>query len=85
MNLKPFYTKANPYAYQGRVIQEVSLYKNIPMSELENVKSFLRGKGLTFRIRYRGPRSEFSDIRPKNRRMQDCLKEFANRFSVYLR
>ena len=65
LNLKPFYTKANPYAYQGRVIQEVSLYKNIPMSELENVKSFLRGKGLTFRIRYRGPRSEFSDIRPK--------------------
>jgi len=85
MNLKPYYTETKPSIVYGRAIQEVSLYKNIPISELDKVRAFLKSKGITVRIRYRGPRNEFSDIRPKHRRMQDCLKQFANRFSVYLR
>lgn len=64
---------------------ENSLFKNIPMNCLDEVKSVFKTKGIKVRYRYRGPRNEFSDIRPKHRRMQDCVKQFANRFSVYLR
>jgi hypothetical protein len=84
MNLRPFITQIKPYQLNGRNIYEVSNFKNIPIAELELVKSFLRGKGLKFRIRYRGPRTNPMDIRPKHRRMQDCLKSFANRFTVYI-
>ena len=80
MNLKPYLTKRSiDWAHY-----EVSLCKNIPIAELENVKSFLRGKGFKFRIRYRGPRTNPLDTRYRHQRMQDCLKKFANRFSVYL-
>lgn len=64
---------------------ENSLFKNIPMNCLDEVKSVFKAKGIKVRYRYRGPRNEFGDIRPKYRRMQDCVKQFANRFSVYLR
>jgi len=85
MNLKPYCTETKPSIVYGRAIKEVSLYKNIPISELDKVRAFFKSKGITVRIRYRGPRNEFGDIRPKYRRMQDCVKQFANRFSVYLR
>ena len=77
MNLNPYKVR-----YTGRY--EAAMYKNIPISELESVRAFFKGYGIKVRIRYRGPRNEFSDIRPKHRRMQDCLKRYANRFSVYL-
>jgi len=74
MNLSPFVN-----------YREMARYKNVPIEYLDEVKTLLRKKGKKFRIRYRGPRTCFSDIRPRNQRMQDCLKEFANRFSVYYR
>ena len=72
MNLSPFVN-----------YREMARYKNVPIEYLDEVKTLLRKKGKKFRIRYRGPRTCFSDIRPCHQRMQDCLKEFANRFSVY--
>lgn len=75
MNLTPFVN----------LRREMACYKNIPINYLDEVKALLYKKGEKFRIRYRGPRTCFSDIRPHNQRMQDCLKEFANRFSVYYR
>jgi hypothetical protein len=72
MNLSPFVN-----------YREMARYKNVPIEYLDEVKTLLRKKGKKFRIRYRGPRTCFSDIRPRHQRMQDCLKEFANRFSVY--
>ena len=74
MNLSPFVN-----------YREMARYKNIPIDYLDEVKTLLLKKGEKFRIRYRGPRTCFSDIRPRHQRMQDCLKEFANRFSVYYR
>jgi len=74
MNLSPFVN-----------YREMARYKNVPIEYLDEVKTLLRKKGKKFRIRYRGPRTCFSDIRPRHQRMQDCLKEFANRFSVYYR
>jgi hypothetical protein len=74
MNLSPFVN-----------YREMARYKNVPIEYLDEVKTLLLKKGNKFRIRYRGPRTCFSDIRPRHQRMQDCLKEFANRFSVYYR
>ena len=74
MNLSPFVN-----------YREMARYKNVPIEYLDEVKTLLLKKGEKFRIRYRGPRTCFSDIRPRHQRMQDCLKEFANRFSVYYR
>jgi len=74
MNLSPFVN-----------YREMARYKNVPIEYLDEVKTLLRKKGKKFRIRYRGPRTCFSDIRPRHQRMQDCLKDFANRFSVYYR
>lgn len=81
MNLRPFVNNALSPFYRGH--REMAKYKNIPIEYLDEVKTLLRKQGKKFRIRYRGPRTCFSDIRPSHRRMQDCLKEFANRFSVY--
>ena len=75
MNLTPFINLS----------REMGNYKNIPIQYLDEVKALLYKKGEKFRIRYRGPRTCFSDIRPRHQRMQDCLKEFANRFTVYYR
>ena len=72
MNLKPFENSSAS-----------SYYKNVPIQYLDEVKTLLKKQGRKFRIRYRGPRTCFSDIRPRHQRMQDCLKKFANRFTVY--
>ena len=77
MNLRPYNVKPVNFYY------EVGMYKNIPIDKLEEVRAFFKSKGIKVRIRYRGPRTNPLDIRPKHRRMQDCLKRFANRFTVY--
>lgn len=84
MNIRPYITVPAPYKLFGRTVYELSNFKNIPISELEKVRAHLRAKGLKYRIRYRGPRTNPLDVRPKHRRMQDCLKRFANRFTVYI-
>ena len=81
MNLKPFVNNSMSSYYRQH--KELAKHKNIPIEYLGEVKALLKKQGLKFRIRYRGPRTCFSDIRPRHQRMQDCLKEFANRFSVY--
>jgi uncharacterized protein YaaR (DUF327 family) len=83
MNLKPFENNSMSSYYKQH--RELAKYKNVPIQYLDEVKALLYKKGEKFRIRYRGPRTCFSDIRPRNQRMQDCLKEFANRFTVYYR
>lgn len=83
MNLKPFVNNALSSYYRGH--REMANYKNVPIQYLDEVKSLLRKQGKKFRIRYRGPRNHLMDFRPHKCRMQDCLKEFANRFSVYYR
>jgi hypothetical protein len=83
MNLKPFVNIAPSSYFIGH--REMAKYKNVPIQYLDEVKSLLRKQGKKFRIRYRGPRTHLLDFRPHKCRMQDCLKEFANRFSVYYR
>lgn len=77
MNLRPYNVKPTGYRY------EVAMYKNIPIGQLEEVRAFFKSKDIKVRIRYRGNRNAFGDTRPKHQRMQDCLKMYANRFSVY--
>jgi hypothetical protein len=59
-------------------------YKNVPKNSLEDAKRILKGKGLTYRVRYRGTRTSLFDTRPRHRRMQDCLKRFADRVTIYI-
>lgn len=66
---------------------ENSLWKNIPIEELENVQRVLREtfpvvgrSGQRFLYRFRGSRTQPGRIS----RQQTCLKRDANRFSVYV-
>jgi hypothetical protein len=67
-----------------KTINEIGFYKNIPISHLPEVKEHFRKEGVKIRIRYRGSRTNPLDPRPNYRRYQDCLAQFADRFSVYL-
>ena len=61
-----------------------ALFKNIPMPLLNKVRNELKRKGIEFRIRYRGPRATaLYDFRYPSQQAAECLKENANRFSVY--
>jgi len=59
-------------------------YKNVPMVNLTEARRQLRAKGLKFRVRYRGTRTHVLDTRVHSARMQDCLKQFANRATIYV-
>jgi hypothetical protein len=78
MNLKPYFN-AN--------YKEHSMYKNVPVEFLEETLNLLQKNGVKYRIRYRGSRTNPSDVATRNRanRWQDCLKVYANRFSVYFK
>lgn len=58
---------------------EVSKYKNIPIGYLNLVRTILNIRGYRgkYRIRYRGPRYDWS--------RSFCRKEHALRFAVYVR
>ena len=60
-------------------------YKNVPIVDLDEAKRLLNAKGLTYRVRYRGTRTNLFDTRPRSRRMRDCLKQFANRATIYIK
>ena len=79
-NLSPYFNNSR---LSGTNQFERAKYKNIPINRLEETKAILKQSGRKYRIRYRGTRSAFSDFRPSHRRMQDCLKQYADRFSVY--
>ena len=64
---------------------EFSLYKNIPIQHLDDVRAFFKLRGMEIRIRYRGSRTNPNDKRTARRRQCDCVREFADRFSVYSR
>jgi hypothetical protein len=70
------------YSTGGR---ERSAYKNIPIELLPYVREYFKLRGLKIAVRYRGSRTNPRDYRPRSQRMQDCVKEFADRFSVYYR
>lgn len=76
MNLKPFET-LNP--------MERSVFKNIPIGHLEVVRKLLKSKGYRPVMRFRGCRTQAGDLRSRTARMQDCQKQFADRFAVYLK
>jgi len=70
-----------PYKGRGR-----SVLANVPISNLDEVKSLLRQVTPTikYRIRYRGPRNTALDQgRGSNNRASTCLKVNAVKFSVY--
>ena len=59
-------------------------YKRVPIQYLELFKHCMQGKGLKYRIRYRGPRNTFADRnRGSNNRASSCLKQNAVHFSAY--
>jgi hypothetical protein len=58
---------------------EYSLFKNIPMNYLNEVKSVFKSKGQKVRFRYRGSR-QYPGGDPSF-----CHKDKADRFSVYIR
>jgi hypothetical protein len=62
---------------------ERATYKNIPIDVLPFVQAYFKQQGKKIRVRYRGPRNNPLDTRYSNQRMQDCVKQFANRFTVY--
>lgn len=62
---------------------EMASYKNIPIELLPYVRQYFRAQGKKIRVRYRGPRTNPGDRRYHAQRMQDCVKQFANRFSIY--
>ncbi len=75
-------TKANKL-FKKMFGPEGAMYKNIPMEYLEEVREYFKNTNLKIRVRYRGSRTNPADRRDRNQRMQDCTKQFADRFSVY--
>lgn len=75
-------TKANKL-FKKMFGPEVAVYKNIPIEYLEEVRECFKNENVKIRVRYRGSRTNPADCRDRNRRMQDCVKQFADRFSVY--
>jgi hypothetical protein len=65
--------------------KQCAILKNIPMALLDKTKEKLKKDNIKFRVRYRGPRNTCKqDRRDSYAKKNDCLKEFANRFSVYM-
>jgi hypothetical protein len=62
---------------------EVAAYKNISIELLPSMREYFKSQGKKIRVRYRGPRTNSLDHRTRSQRMQDCVKQFANRFSIY--
>jgi len=63
---------------------QVALLKNIPMPLLSQTVAKLKARGISYTIRYRGPRATApNDRRSTKAKAYACLKENANRFSVY--
>lgn len=70
-----------PYVNQNP--EEQAFLKDVPMSMLEEVKQYYRGR-LKIRIKFRGSRKQRAKTDPHNARAH-ALKSEANRFAVYQR
>jgi hypothetical protein len=64
---------------------EMAAYKNIPIEYLPQIRSYFKSQGKKTHIRFRGSRTNPLDRRDRSQRMQDCVKQFADRFSVYFK
>ena len=64
---------------------ENSLYKNIPVEHRDYVLAYFKMRGMSIALRYRGSRTNPNDKRPASCRQSDCVRQFADRFSVYSR
>jgi hypothetical protein len=53
----------------------VALQSNLPIADLEKVRSQYKSQGIKIRVRFRGPRYDLMRL--------TCLKKDALRFSVY--
>ena len=72
------------YLLSGKeAVGEIAAYKNIPIELLPSMREYFKSQGKKIRVRYRGQRNNPLDRRYRNQRMQDCVKQFADRFSVY--
>ena len=69
--------------YQADV-KETAVAKQIPIKGNEEVIEQLV-QLLKLKKRFRGTRNHPRDARPSYRRNQDCVKEFADRVSLYYR
>lgn len=68
----------NVFAKYASPRGETSFYKGIPIKDLEAFRAVHAALGITFRIRFRGPRD------PKRyNRQYHCLRTEATSFSVY--
>jgi|APGre2960657373_1045057.scaffolds.fasta_scaffold443378_1 hypothetical protein len=55
---------------------ETSLFKGIPMAEIETVRELMKQRGLNYRFRFRGPR-------PSRKYQSYIPKTMATTFAVY--
>ena len=63
-----------------------AVYSNIPMRYYGLFRQFLKMFGLSYKLRYRGPRNTPADAFPnrnRNCRQSTCLKQNAVSFSAY--
>lgn len=83
IDLSKYKTTVDNRLFKNCCFGENSLYKNIPIEYLTEVREYFKSQNKKVRIRYRGSRTNPRDYRDRDRRMQDCVKQFADRFSVY--
>jgi hypothetical protein len=62
-----------------------SIFKGVPIQELDYVRNMCRDHNIPIRIRYRGPRvNAIGDNRSAYNKQLGCLKRFATNFTVYV-
>lgn len=69
------YQMINLYNYASP-LSERSLYKGIPISEIEQVRILMKARGIPYRFRFRGPR-------PSRKYQSYIPKTMATTFAVY--
>jgi hypothetical protein len=68
-----------------RVPNRAAIYTLIPINELTNFRKVMRQYGLSFKMRYRGPRFNVPSARYRGgvSKQTTCLQGDATHFSVY--
>lgn len=81
------------YIKPGQVINQDCTYSAVPIKnnwffigDLENIRSFAKQNNFTLDIRFRGPRSDYYDVKGKYRnayaRAHHCMKTSARFFII---
>lgn len=73
------------YKFMGKDIPVRAMYHRVPIQFLDEFRSTMRKYGLTFKIRYRGPRFNVPSAKHRGSlsKQSTCLKQDATHFSVY--